>query len=151
MKTSVNKCEINIDVFLGIFLSIFSLVFLHESSKIHPEAARFPKLILSISLIFSIFLTIYGMRKTLNTKLKLKSDTLLNFEVIQMPLAVFVIIAVYILLIKHIGFFVSTILFVPALMVFYGVRNIHLILLTDVLLNLFVYVFFVKILNVIFP
>lgn len=68
-----------------------------------------------------------------------------------MPLAVFVIIAVYILLIKHIGFFVSTILFVPALMVFYGVRNIHLILLTDVLLNLFVYVFFVKILNVIFP
>jgi len=150
METN-NKQKINIDVWLGIILTLFSGVFLYESFKLHVEAGQFPKIIFTVLLILSVLLTVLGVWKTIHPELTLKSDTLFNAKVIQTPVIVFFIIAAYILLIKFIGFFISTILFVPAIMLYYGAKSIRTILLTDILLNLFVYVLFVKLLHVALP
>jgi len=41
--------------------------------------------------------------------------------------------------------------FVPVMMVYYGNKNIKAIIITDIALNLFVYLLFVKTLNVMLP
>lgn len=143
--------KINIDVILGTILMIFSGIFLYESFKLNKIAGEFPKIILTVLLILSALLTILGVRKTIHPEFTIKSDTLLNIKVIQSPLAVFAIIAVYIVLIKYIGFFIATLIFVPVYMLYYGMKNIRIILLTDIILNLFIYVLFVKVLHVMLP
>lgn len=146
------KHKLNIDVIIGVILMLFSGIFLYESYKLNVIAGQFPKIIFTVLLIFSALLTLFGIRKTIHPELTLKSDTLLyDIKVIRTPLAVFAIVFVYIVLMKFIGFFIATLLFVPVIMLYFGIRSIRTIILTDILLNLFVYVFFVKVLNVILP
>lgn len=151
MDINNKKSKVNIDVYLGIILMLFSGVFLYESFKMNKVAAEFPKIVLTLLLILSALLFFLGIRKTRHPELTLASDTLLNIKVIQAPLAVYAIIAIYILLIKYAGFFISTILCIPVIMVYYGIKKIRTILLTDIILNLFIYVLFVRMLNVMLP
>jgi hypothetical protein len=145
------KRKINNDVYIGSILTVISLFFYFEAAKIHREAAQFPKLMLAALIIMSVLLVVLGIRKTLRPELTLKSDTLLRFKVVRTPLIVFGIVALYMALIKFTGFFIATTLFVPALMVFYGVRSIRVLIITDITLNLFVYILFVRLLKVVMP
>ena len=145
------KRKINNDVYIGLFLAAVSGFFFYEATKIHPMAARFPKVILAALLIMSVVLFAMGVRKTLQPGLWHKSDSLLNFKIIRTPLLVFCIITGYMVLMYFTGFFISTVIFVPVCMVFYGVKSIRAILITTVLLNLFVYGLFVRLLKVILP
>jgi hypothetical protein len=145
------KRKINNDVYIGIILTIVSLFFYFEAAKIHQEAAQFPKLMLAALVIMSALLVAFGIRKTLRPELTLKSDTLLKFKVVRTPLIVFGIVALYMALIRFTGFFIATAIFVPALMVFYGVKSIRVLLITDIALNLFVYALFVRLLKVVMP
>jgi hypothetical protein len=106
---------------------------------------------LAALIIMSVLLVVLGIRKTLRPELTLKSDTLLKFKVVRTPLIVFGIVALYMALIKFTGFFISTAIFVPVFMVFYGIRKVRLLIITDVALNLFVYVLFVRLLKVVMP
>ena len=145
------KRKINNDVFIGLFLTVVSGFFYLEASKIHPTAAQFPKIVLGLLFFMSLILMILGVRKTLKPALWLKSDTLLNINVIRTPLLVFVVVAGYLVLMNFTGFFISTVIFVPVCMFFYGVKSIRLIIITNVVLNLFVYILFVRLLRVMLP
>lgn len=146
-----SKRKVNIDVYIGAGLILFSAYLLYATSSIKPESAKFPMIVIMLLMFLSIVVLVAGIRKTRNPKYVLKSDTLLNLEVVQTPLMVFLLIAGYIILIKFIGFFISTFVFVPALMLYYGMRNIKVIIITDIVLNLFVYLLFTKLLNVMLP
>ncbi|MDR3200342.1 MAG: tripartite tricarboxylate transporter TctB family protein [Spirochaetales bacterium] len=145
------KRKINNDVYIGVLLAAVSAFFLFETTKIHPVAAQFPRVMIVVLLIMSALLTLMGVRKTLRPELALKSDTLLKFRIVRTPLVVFGIVVFYMILIKFIGFFIATLIFVPVLMVFYGVKSVRVLILTDVLLNLFVYGLFVRLLKVMLP
>ena len=145
------KHKINIDVFIGIALTVLSGFFFYETVKMHPVAARFPKVVFGLFIIMSVLLTILGIRKTLKPELALKSDFQLNLLVIRAPLAVFGIICGYMVLMYFTGFFISTLVFIPVFMIYYGVKSIRTIVLTNVFLNLFVYLVFVKLLKVVMP
>ncbi|MGE4283154.1 MAG: tripartite tricarboxylate transporter TctB family protein [Clostridia bacterium] len=149
MEKRLNK--INKDVSIGIGLILFSIFFLYESTKIHKGAAEFPKIILLTFLILSIILVVIGITKTLNPTLEKKSDKKILFSEIKSPLIVFLISAVYIALINIIGFFIATTLFVPIIMWYYGIRRFRQILVTTICLDLFIYVLFVRLLNVFLP
>jgi hypothetical protein len=143
--------KINNDVYIGAVLLAISLFFYFEAAKIHPEAAQFPKLMLVALTIMSALLVALGIRKTLRPELTLKSDTLLKFKVVRTPLIVFGIVVFYMVLIRFTGFFIATAIFVPVFMVFYGVKSIRALIITDIALNLFVYGLFVRLLKVMLP
>jgi len=143
--------KLNIDIYLGAILIIFSAYLLFASGKIKPESAKFPQIVIMLLLALSVIVLVLGIRKTMKPELTLKSDTLLNLDVIQTPVMVFVLIGAYIAAMNFAGFFISTVLFVPVMMVYYGNKNIRTIIITDIALNLFVYLLFVKTLNVMLP
>lgn len=143
--------KLNIDIYLGAILILFSAYLYFESSKIKAESAKFPQIVILLLLALSMIVLVLGIRKTKKPELTLKSDTLLNLEVIQTPVMVFVLIAAYIAAMNLAGFFIATAIFVPVMMVYYGNKNIKAIIITDIALNLFVYLLFVKTLNVMLP
>ena len=145
------KPKINIDVYIGIILMVFSGFFFYETIKLHPVAARFPKVVFGLFILMSVLLLILGIRKTLKPELVGKSDFMLSFRVIRAPLAVFGIVCGYMVLMYFTGFFISTLIFIPVFMIYYGVKKIRTIILTDVILNLFIYLVFVKLLKVVMP
>lgn len=143
--------RLNIDIYLGALLILFSAYLYFESGKIKAESAKFPQIVILILLALSVIVLVHGIRKTMKPELTLKSDMLLNLDVIQTPVMVFVLIAAYIAALNLAGFFISTAVFVPVMMVYYGNKNIKAIIITDIALNLFVYLLFVKTLNVMLP
>jgi hypothetical protein len=145
------KRKINIDVFIGIALTIAAIFFFTETLKINPGAAKFPRAVYGLFIAMSVLLTINGIRKTLKPSYASKNDFNFNFRVMGAPLAVFGIVAIYMALMYFTGFFISTAIFVPVFMLFYGIKNIRTILITDIALNLFVYILFVQLLRVTLP
>ena len=143
--------KINIDVYIGIILTALSVFFFFEARQLHPMAARFPVAVFGVFIAMSILLLVLGLRKTLRPELALSSDFLLNIRIIRAPLVVFGMIAAYMVLMHFVGFFISTAIFVPVYMIFYGVRRIRTILLTNITLILFVYVVFTRLLRLPMP
>ena len=143
--------KINNDLFIGLFLTSASVFLLFETMKINPMAARFPRVVYGLFIGMSVLLTILGIRKTLRPELALKSDFLLNFRVIRAPLMVFFILSAYMALMYLFGFFISTAVFVPVIMLFYGIRTVRTIVLTNIILNAFVYFVFIRVLRIVLP
>ena len=150
-NTEQRKRKINNDVFIGIFLALFSLFFLRDTAQIHPGAAQFPRMILVVFLIMSIVVTILGVRKTLKPELAKKGDFDFTLKIVKNPIIAFAIIVLYVVLFNTVGFFVSTTIFTPLFMIFYGARKIVPIVATTVGINFFVWVLFVHLLNVFLP
>ena len=149
--TEQQKRKINNDVFIGIFLVLFSAFFLRETTQLHAGAAQFPRMLFVVLLIMSIVVVIFGVRKTLKPELAQKGDFDFTLKVVKNPFIAFALIVLYIVLFNTIGFFVSTTIFIPLFMVFYGARKIVPIVATTVGINLFVWVLFVRLLNVFLP
>lgn len=145
------KRKINNDVFIGAGLTIFAIFFLRETSELHQGAAIFPRLILTTFLILSIVITALGVRKTLNPALEKKDDFAISIPVVKMPVIAFAIIVLYVVLLNIFGFFISTAIFTPLFMIFFGARKITTIVITTVGINLFVWGLFVQVLNVWIP
>ena len=145
------KRKINNDVFIGAALTIFAIFFLRETAAMHQGAAIFPRLILTTFLILSVLITALGVRKTLNPALAKSADFAINIPTVKMPIFAFAIIALYVVLLNLLGFFIATTIFTPLFMIFYGARKISTIVLTTAGINLFVWGLFVQILNVWIP
>jgi len=145
------KRKINNDVYIGIALALASAFFLWEAGRLRPGAAQFPRIVFITFLVLSVLVAVLGVRKTLNPALAKKSDFELTFNVVKMPIIAFVFIVIYLVLINTVGFFIATTIFTPPFMILYGARKILPIVATTVGLNLFVWVLFVRILNVFMP
>jgi len=122
-------------------------------------AAQFPRIILMLFAGFGAFILFQGFKKTkkLNefgekneTDLQ-EIDEQLNFKKLQMPMAAFLIVIAYVIIMGFLGFFVGTSLFVVGFMLFYKIRSWKTIVLCTAGINLFIYFLFVIQLNVPLP
>ena len=149
------KFSIVREVWLGLGLVLASLFFLQQCGTLNERAAQYPKIILSVLLILSAALLVqgvfYSFRPERYQKRYGKSNKSIQWSVVTHPLFVFGATVVYLILFHFINFFVATAVFVPLIMLIFGERKVLTILLTTVGLELFVYLVFVKLLNVYFP
>lgn len=149
------KFKIVREVWLGLGLIAFSAFFLNECNKLNQMAAQYPRIILSVLLGFSIALFIqgvwYSFRPVQYAARYGKSTKDVNWKVVMNPLVVLAATVVYLALFHFINFFVATAVFVPVIMWIFRERKILTIVLVTVGLEVFVWLVFVKLLNVYFP
>jgi hypothetical protein len=145
------KIHINVNVYLGAILTGFSGFFFYEATRIRNKgSAQFPKVVLGAFLLLSIFLLALGICKTVknsingNIKIDWKNQTLKSH-------IVYALIILFVVLMKFIGFFPAMIIWAPLFMLFYGIRNIRILILVTLSLAAFIYVLFVMQLGVQFP
>lgn len=142
------------EVWLGLFLVAFSGFFLQQCNNLNQKAAQYPRIILTILLIFSAALLIqgvwYSFRPEAYHEKYGKNKQEINWAVVSNPLIVFAATAVYLALFHFTNFFIATAVFVPLIMLIFRERRVLPILLTTVGLELFVYLMFVKLLHVYF-
>lgn len=149
------KLSVVREVWLGLGLVAFSLFFLQQCSTLNKRAQQYPKIMLTVLLIFSAALLIQGIYYSLNIeryqKRYGKSTKSIEWSVVTHPLFVFGATVLYLALFYYVNFFVATAVFVPAIMFLFGQRKVLPILLTTVGLELFVYLVFIVLLKVYFP
>jgi uncharacterized membrane protein YidH (DUF202 family) len=138
--------KIHSDIYISIAMLIFSISLLSMALGMPEGPSKFPKIILLFLVIFSVYIFITGLKKTLK-----QSDTGKKFLNFKYPMTTFLIILAYVILIDFLGFFSSTTLFVAAFMFYYNVRKYHVVFMCLLGVNLFVYALFVWQLNIQLP
>lgn len=135
------KKWINSDIVSGVLVVIISFFFLSMTNDMSEGAARFPKIILKLLLILGISLTIIGIKRSMSCKFGVKAS-ILNFSSLKNPLIAFVLIAIYVFLLKILGFYIATSLFVAIYMLFYRENKFRIIILAVICINIFVFFLF---------
>jgi len=135
------------EVWLGLILALFSLFFIWQAQDL-DEGAKYPTAILGVLCVMSVGLLLQGLYYTWHPEKYHQDTESVTWQGVKDPLICFVLVVVYLALFKLIGFFISTAIFVPVIMYFFGERKIRNMLLVIVGLEAFVYVVFVQILNV---
>ena len=151
VQVEKKRRKINNDVYIGIFLMLFSGFFLRESAQLHPGAALFPRIILTTFLLFSILITALGVRKTLNPALCTKDDHMLSFQVVKTPFLVFGTMVLYVVLFNVVGFFPATVVFMLTFFLLTGNRRFVPIILVTASTTLLIWFLFVRTLNIRLP
>jgi len=99
--------NIHLDTFIGLLMLLVSAYFYYLAQNMPPEPAEFPKLVISILIVFSLVIMSKGISLTIRAK---KNGTIVGhyFEKIRGPMAVYLGLCVYVSLIELLGFFTST-------------------------------------------
>lgn len=140
------------EVWIGLCLTLLSIYLLFEIRNIPAVPARYPRVILIVLLALSAALTIQSIWFSIRPeKAAGKTSAPVPLSETTFPLAVFGLLVVYLALFHFTNFFIATAIFVPVMMLLYGQRKVLPILLVTVGLELFVYLVFMKLLNVYFP
>lgn len=143
--------KIHTDTYIGIFLLIVGIIFLNISKSMPKDAASFPRIIFWMIIILSSILTIFGLFKTFKTVNSKQSTSTFSLSAFISPAIVVGISLAYIFGIKYIGFYVSTALFIPAMMLFFKEISVKRIALTTAITLLALYLIFSLFLGVIMP
>jgi len=147
----MKKNRMSYDVPIGIFLVAFSAYFFKESFKIpNPNSALFPRLLLTILGILGLVILLGGLRKTFRPKETDKPE-IVSLDVYKHPMFVYVLIIVYIVLLTYTNFILSTVIFIPLIMLYYGSRNWKTIAIVTVSTTVLVYLMFSIVLKVVLP
>ncbi len=156
----MKKIIISKNLVVGLIFLVFSIIFyffiiptqIQESSGM--PAALSPSLFCRISLIFlmllSLILIVISQHQTETAESRQELEEENRGNNIRGLVSVSVAI-LYIVLISTLGFFTSTTLVVLFFTLYFGSRNWKLITLTLVILLPFIYLLFVKGLNVVLP
>ncbi|QOY38257.1 tripartite tricarboxylate transporter TctB family protein [Anaerobacillus isosaccharinicus] len=139
------------DVFIGVGILIFSIIFYLKTGTMPSGAATFPKVILTTFGLFGIGIALFGLKKSKYKNEGVIDEDELDIPTIKLPMFSLSIVIGYVILMTLLGFFVSTSIFVIGFMIFYKIKSIIAISLTVVSLNLFIYLLFVYQLNVRLP
>ncbi len=132
--------KIHANVWLGMFLIVFSIVFyLMAGNFINPEAATWPRLILIITAFLSVMLFLQGVRLTL----KKADPEMPSLHRLKGPMSAVILILAYAVLMNYTGYFFSTAIFLPIAMFALGQRDWKILLGVTAGLELFIYVLFV--------
>lgn len=145
------KRTIHHDIYIGLIMLLFSVGMFVNTYKMPEGSAQFPKIILSLFTFFSLYILAFGIKKTKDLNSSNKNEKSLSFQEVNTPLAIFLIIVAYVTIIKFLGFFIATTMFMIAFMYFYKVKSWKLIILNALGVNLFIYLLFVLQLNVRLP
>lgn len=141
------------DVYISL-LSITAGIFLYAvSNQMNRQAAVFPKITLTVFLVLMIVVLFQGIKKSIAaTKAKGQIDErMLKWEQNKVPYLVFLITILYVVLIKYIGFFISTAIFIPGLMLFFKQKSWTAIICITAGSLIFIYLLFVVLLRATFP
>lgn len=143
----IMKTKINREVYMGLGLICFSLFFIQQAQSF-GEGRRYPTIILGLLGLLSFGLMMQGIYYSVHPE-KYKQDTPdITWAAIKKPSIGFVLIAIYTALFKLTGFYISSAIFTPVIMFFYGERSVKNIVLSTLAIEVFVHVVFVQILNV---
>ncbi|SFP34499.1 Tripartite tricarboxylate transporter TctB family protein [Oscillibacter sp. PC13] len=147
------KRIIHQDVYISVLLMILGVYLFYLTTKMMPEAARFPRMALGVFMILMVWTFVDGVRKSIAaTNVQEKKDIrLLKWEQNKMPFALFVITVAYAIGLDFLGFFTATAIFIPVVMLFFRCRNIKLIAGVTIGTLLFVYLMFVVFLHAALP
>ena len=136
--------RLNTDFVTGIVLFIVSVFFLFQTNAFPVNSRLFPQFALVLFGFLSVLLAISGFLRGM------KGDEGIRIRLteIQAPMTVALLLMVFIGIMSYANYFVATVFFVPALMLYFKVKNVKLIAGVTFVLTAGMYVLFVLILGV---
>ena len=141
-KTRIQDLVIGIGVVaLGVFMWMQTVV-----KKFAAQSKSFSRFVLAVFILLGLILiviSIINAKKPAGKEVKLR-------EFVN-PMIMFAIIVVYVLLMKTLGFFPATLLFMPAVMIYMGYKRPLPMICVTIGMNLFIWVLFVYSLKVRLP
>ncbi len=149
------KKHIHYDVAVGAVLVLLSCVLFPMTFEFPDTADMFPQFILAVLFALGIYTLFHGIRQTRKERVMLERGeevkAAFTWKESKLPLAGYIIIVLYILAIKPIGFFVSTTVFLVAYMLFLNMKKPVVLITVTLGVDLFVYFLFVMQLNLNLP
>ena len=149
MDNSPGRKALKQDIFLGIFITCFGALAFWSTLKFPSGAALMPRIV-------TILLTALGALLAVLSFVRYKSgkeSAASPVEIIKLkyPVIAYLMVVFYVILINHLGFFSSTLLFLVCFMYFMNIKSVKTIALTVAILLGFVYLLFCVGLHVNFP
>ena len=138
--------KLKLDIWISGLLLIASLFLLKIASGFPETTALFPKLILYSILALCVLVIIESFKKSVN-----KEDKKVNKTAYKNAFTMYGLVVVYFILLKPLGFIISTLLFCMAGSWFLGSKSLFKNLAAGLAFNIIVYLAFVKFLNVPIP
>ncbi len=148
-EVKANKKFISNDLFIGLFLLMLSVAFGAQTLSFKGTSKYFPIAVFSIFAILSLAEVFIGIKQTIDTRRGTKIHT--NPKMKGKPFMIFLGMLVYIYSFSKIGFFVSSAIFLPIMMLVYGQRNWKAITFTTVGVLAFLYWLFVVSMKLVLP
>jgi len=144
-----DKKFISTDVFIGVFLTITTFIFLVQAMRFPGRSKYFPTFVLVTLLVLSICLIGVGIYKTILARQGKKDFT--NPEMKIRPFFILGSVFVYIFCMGKLGFFSASALFLPCGMLLFGQRKPLIIIGSTIGVLVYLYWMFVIQLRVTMP
>lgn len=141
------KTKFHQDVWAGCGILVFCCFFALLTLGKPRGTMTFPIILLSIMTILSIPILVAGVRKT-RASAETPMDNDIQWAKLKAPLTAFLFIAGYVFLFWLVGYFVATLLFLPATMYHFRMKNPLLSGLVSIGYAVLIYALFVRQLNV---
>lgn len=123
-------------------------IYLYTKTRDFPAGAdSFPKFLIVVTIILSGIMLLQGFFRDKEGK----GEDTNRVDFIKQPFIIYGFIIVYLLLIINLGFFVSTLLFLPAVMYYFNFRRFKVLMIPTLVMLLLVYFLFVRELHVPLP
>ena len=140
------KRVIHEDLLMSAFFILIGLLFFLNSSELPSETTRFPLLCAAGMIIMSIPIFVRGVKKTIASAQMTQEErdkVPLRWSNVKIPLLTFLMVVAYACCSSHIGFFVSTFVFMMALLFLQQYRKPVNMVLVTVGFEVLVYLIFV--------
>ncbi len=123
-----------------IIYSILGWAFWQTMSML-PASALFPRVIIVLMTVLNTIMVIrsFGM----------KWESEMNLEDLKIPFIVFMVITIYVIIFRYLGYFIATSILLSSLMLIFKVRPFCKIIAVTIGYCAFVYILFVLQLNVV--
>lgn len=108
----MKKINFKTDTYLGIVLLLIGTFFLKQSFQLRESTSLFPKIILSLFILLSIILIVTSLLSEVK-------DSDFKVSEIKYPMVIFILCICYVVGLQMIGFIITTLIFIPAVMLFY--------------------------------
>ena len=141
------KAKIHQDVWVGCFILLFCGAFYAMTLGKPGDAMTFPIILLCIMALMAVPIILEGVRKT-KASADAPVDNEIKWSKLKVPLSAFLFIAGYVFLFWLAGYFVATLVFLPAIMLHFRLRNPLQIGLVSIGYVVVIYALFVRQLNV---
>lgn len=144
------KTLIKQDVVLGIVIAAFGAAAFASTFRFPSSSTLFPRIVTLLLTALGLVLAGYSAALIRHPE-KYPDSKPASLRAMKYPAAAYVLIVAYVALIRVLGFYCSTVLFLACYMFFMNIRSWKTILLTELILMGFVYLLFNVGLHVRFP
>lgn len=148
--------ESSVEKYGGLLLAVFSLILYFiiiplqvgdvKNAVVTPQSL--PKALTLFMVFLSVCLSISGYHKSKNSNQKIYT---INFSEVKLVLLSLAVIAVYILVIKYLGYLITTVIALAILMYAFGQRKLIKILSVSILVPIAIQLFFTNLMKIYLP